>query len=98
VPEKELADMLSKFQKEYDADPEKTENVINLFIHQYHWAKFVRGDNTPEHAAYLGYLNTRDLYPDFKHISFQSFVKDELMQGKAHMPYAKGISLGKKKV
>lgn len=89
--------MLAKSKKEYHAEPESIGSIINLAMHQYHWTKFVRGDNTPEHAAYLGYLNTRDLYPDFKHISFESFVKDELLQGKTHKPYAKGISFGKKK-
>lgn len=43
----------------------------------------------PENAKYLGYLDARELYPDFKAISFESFVK-EILDGKAKKPYADG--------
>jgi hypothetical protein len=44
------------------------------------WA--IRGDNTPEIAKYLGYLTTRELYPDFKFIAYEDYLK-ELLEGKA---------------
>lgn len=47
---------------------------------QYAYSKFVRGDNTPEFAEYLGYLNWKDLYPDFKPRAFSEYV-DELLEG-----------------
>jgi len=46
----------------------------------------MRRDNTPENAKYLGYIDARELYPDFKPISFSNFV-DELLAGNAKKLY-----------
>jgi hypothetical protein len=46
----------------------------------------VRGDNTPANAAYLGYLNARELYPEFKPKGFEEFAR-ELLDGKLSKPY-----------
>ena len=54
---------------------------------QYSYSKYVRGDNTPEYAKYLGYLDARELYPDFKPTTFKEFVV-ELLDGKVPRPYA----------
>ncbi|KAK1656501.1 hypothetical protein BDP81DRAFT_364641 [Colletotrichum phormii] len=35
----------------------------------------IRGENTPEYARYLGYLNARELYPDVKFTSFEKYVR-----------------------
>lgn len=53
--------------------------VIGL---DYSYSKFVRGDNSPENAKYLGYLDARDLYVDFAPRLFKAFVR-ELLDGKA---------------
>ena len=53
---------------------------------EYTFSKYVRGDNTPENAKYLGYLDANELYPDFKPIRFAEFV-DELIAGKAERLY-----------
>jgi hypothetical protein len=53
---------------------------------EYNVAKHVRQDNTPENAMYLGYLDTRELYPDFGPNTFSAFV-DELLAGKAKRLY-----------
>ena len=49
---------------------------------EYAYSKFVRGDNCPKYAKYLGYLDARDLYPGFVPRSFEAFAK-ELVEGKA---------------
>jgi NmrA-like family len=54
---------------------------------QYITSKFIRKDNTPEVAKYLGYLDARELYPDFKPNSFSEYI-DELLAGKGARPYA----------
>ncbi|KAH7010472.1 hypothetical protein EDB80DRAFT_611341 [Ilyonectria destructans] len=41
----------------------------------------VRGDNSPDHARYLGYLIAEDLYPGFKGRSLETFVRD-IVDGK----------------
>jgi hypothetical protein len=48
----------------------------------YSYSKFVRGDNTPEYAKYLGYLDASYLYPDLVPWSFEAFAR-ELVDGKA---------------
>ena len=47
----------------------------------------MREDNCPANAKYLGYLDTRELYPDFNPISFEHFVR-EVLQGEAKKLYA----------
>ncbi|KAM0276452.1 hypothetical protein ACHAQH_006717 [Verticillium albo-atrum] len=41
----------------------------------------VRGDNTPEMAAYLGYLDARELYPDFKPRTIEEYAEEVLAGG-----------------
>jgi hypothetical protein len=48
----------------------------------YAYSKFVRGDNTPEYAKYLGYLDASDLYPDLVPRSYEAFGR-ELLNGEA---------------
>lgn len=41
----------------------------------------VRGDNTPENAKYLGFLDARELYPDFKPVGVEEYVREALEIG-----------------
>ncbi|KAJ4079900.1 hypothetical protein NW760_015135 [Fusarium oxysporum] len=54
---------------------------------QYAYSTGVRGDNTPEYARYLGYLDGKELYPDFDFIPFRKYVS-ELIDGTARRAYA----------
>jgi hypothetical protein len=38
----------------------------------------VRGDNTPEHAKYLGYLDAKELYPDFKATPLETYIQEAI--------------------
>ena len=67
----------------------KTGFSVAVAIQSYCYSKFVREDNCPVNAKYLGYLDTRELYPDFKPINFERFVR-EVLQGEAKKPYANG--------
>lgn len=49
---------------------------------EYAYSKFGRGDNSPEYAKYLGYLDAKDLYPDFVPRPIEAYLK-ELLDGKA---------------
>lgn len=55
----------------------------------------IRGDNTPEYAQYLGYLDANQLYPDTEKTSLQSFLQ-EVLDGKAVSAYAHKFSGAKK--
>ena len=50
-------------------------NSIALWISEYVYSMFVRGDNTVEHAKSLGALDARELYPDLKPASLEEFAK-----------------------
>ncbi|KAJ5273547.1 hypothetical protein N7478_008672 [Penicillium angulare] len=59
---------------------------IGLYKAQYEYSKYVRQDNTPEYADFLGYLNARELYPDLKPREFREYFT-EVMAGKARKVY-----------
>lgn len=48
---------------------------LQLFGGQYQYSWGIRGDNTLEHAKYLGYLDAKELYPDLKPREFQDYVQ-----------------------
>jgi hypothetical protein len=64
-------------------DPMK---LVTVALLQYDVSGYVREDNTPENAKYLGYLDAKELYPDFKPISLKSFLT-ELFAGQGVKPY-----------
>jgi len=52
----------------------------------YTYSKYVRGDNTPAYAKYLGYLDAKELYPNFQPTRFTEFAR-ELLDGKMEKIY-----------
>ncbi|KAF2116486.1 hypothetical protein BDV96DRAFT_644921 [Lophiotrema nucula] len=62
---------------------------LEVIAGSYNWSRYVRADNSPENAKYLGYLDSRELYPDFRPIGFEEFMR-EALQGKAKKLYADG--------
>ncbi|KAJ5588200.1 isoflavone reductase [Penicillium hordei] len=58
-----------------------------LAVAQYTYSTCVRGDNTPDYARYLGYLDGKELYPDVDFIPFRKYVS-ELIDGTARRAYA----------
>lgn len=62
------------------------ESIMAAHFLQYYYSWGIRGDNTPEYAEYLGYLSSKDLYPDFKLMKFEDFLKDTL-NGKVKRVY-----------
>ncbi|KAK7039903.1 glycoside hydrolase [Favolaschia claudopus] len=69
-----------------ETDPPNWREHMMFISAEYNYSKYVRGDNTPEYAKYLGYLDARELYPEFKPISFRNFVT-ELLDGKIEKPH-----------
>lgn len=55
--------------------------MMDYFQYTYQKSYDIMGENTPEYARYLGYLIGKDLYPDFKGISFEDFVEHTLEHG-----------------
>jgi hypothetical protein len=66
------------------------EDVMSLFQKigsQYQISWGVRGDNTPEYARYLGYLDVKELYPDFDFLKFEPYLMN-VVEGKAEPLHA----------
>lgn len=68
-------------------DPRNPIKRTALYIAQYQHSKYVRQDNSPSYADYLGYINTRELYPDFQPTTFRDFF-EELLAGKGRKVYS----------
>lgn len=79
--------MMSKAAETLKSDPTNTPASVTAAVASYKNSWGIRGDNTPETARYLGYLDARELYPDIKPRSFTSYI-DEVLQGKARAVYA----------
>jgi hypothetical protein len=58
-----------------------------LYVAEYQVSWGVRGDNNPEYAKYLGYLLSKELYPDFEPIPFRDYL-ESVINGTAKHPYA----------
>lgn len=67
------------------------QQALTLIDLEYSNSKFIRGDNSPERAKSLGYLDANDLYPDFEPRSYDAFV-GELLCGQAALLY-EGMSM-----
>ncbi|KAA8647012.1 aromatic alcohol reductase [Aspergillus tanneri] len=59
----------------YPYDPVK---FIPRYIAEYQLSWGIRGDNTPEYAKYLGYVTSKELYPDFKPTELREYLESVL--------------------
>jgi len=87
VSVKETEESVAKAIAALAQDPNDFALRVGVYVPQYVYSKYIRKDNTPEYAKYLGYLDAGELYPDFKPIRFRDFVV-ELLDGKITRPYA----------
>lgn len=72
--QKNLADADKALAK----DPNDHNALFSKVINQYYYSWGVRGDNQPESAKYLGYLDIKELYPDVSGRTMESFFQDVL--------------------
>lgn len=56
----------------YPFDPVK---FIPRYLAEYQLSWGIRGDNNPEYAKYLGYLDAKELYPDFVPVDFREYLE-----------------------
>lgn len=78
VSAEQLLHRLSEARASIAAGSTEWSTKAKMVVLEYSHSKYVRGDNSPAYAKYLGYLDTRDLYPGVKTRSFREFVKDAL--------------------
>ncbi|KAK7883446.1 hypothetical protein LTR67_011196 [Exophiala xenobiotica] len=83
----EMESIVARAKQALDADPTNIMVRMALWTQEYNLSKYFREDNTRKNALYLGYLDARDLYPDFQPISFENYF-EEILKGKGKKPYA----------
>lgn len=63
-------------------------DTANFNMGQYRMSWCVRGENTPEYADYLGYLNFWKLFPDFTSGKRLETLYKEILGGTSAIPGA----------
>ena len=83
-------DMLENYISDADAklqhQPMDFALMIQKVSSQYQISWGIRGDNTPEYAKYLGYITSKELYPDMEFTTFEGYLQ-EVLDGKAKGVY-----------
>lgn len=67
--------------------PSNIMDIANFNMEQYRISWCIRGDNTPEYADYLGYLDFWKLFPDFpRGRSLEAFYREIISGDTLPMP------------
>jgi hypothetical protein len=66
---------VSEYRTSAEKDPGDSATLHSQLLAEHRLSWGVRGDNNPDYAKYLGYLTSKELYPDFKPISFRDYLK-----------------------
>jgi hypothetical protein len=77
----DLKARIAELQSSVARDPTDVKITLDLAMSEYRHSCYVRGDNTPNHAEYLGYLDANTLYPDLNCKSLVDYIH-ELANGK----------------
>lgn len=70
-------------------NPVDPQSMMVVGMGQYRQLLGIRGDNTPEKAKYLNYLDAKDLYPDIRVTPLHQYIED-VLAGKAAAPRKRG--------
>lgn len=55
----------------YPFDPVK---MVPRYLAESQLSWGIRGDNNPDYAKYLGYITSKELYPDFQPVDFRQYL------------------------
>nr|XP_036580294.1 isoflavone reductase family protein [Colletotrichum truncatum]KAF6788206.1 isoflavone reductase family protein [Colletotrichum truncatum] len=69
----DLQNKMEDLKKKSAIDGQRHQMGISLLAYDY--SLWVRGDNMPENAKYLGYLDGKELYPNFQARSLEQYFK-----------------------
>jgi len=87
VSKAELQERVASASEAIKTDPTNFGLHLQVVGSEYFISWGIRGDNTAKYAKYLGYVTSKELYPDFKITTFEDYLK-ELLDGKAKGVYA----------
>ncbi|KAL1801134.1 hypothetical protein ACET3X_001476 [Alternaria dauci] len=71
----ELLEAINKFG---DSRNLSDDEFLQKAVYQYWYSWGIRGENTDDHAKYLGYVDGNSLYPGIKTRSFEDYIKEIL--------------------
>lgn len=80
-----------------EGNPQDVVARAQKVLAQYALSVGIRGENTPEYAKYLGYLDGKKLYPDVPFTAFESYLQ-EVLSGKAQGVYQESMPMMKKAI
>ncbi|KAH7386317.1 hypothetical protein BKA64DRAFT_680697 [Cadophora sp. MPI-SDFR-AT-0126] len=86
LSKEDLSNIISQARTILSKAPE-AKAQLQLAMSEYKMSMGIRGDNTPEHGKYLGYLDAKELYLDVKTVSLKTFI-EEMLQGKVRQIYS----------
>ncbi|KAI1085925.1 NAD(P)-binding protein [Rostrohypoxylon terebratum] len=81
LSEETIRNAISSAKSALADDPTNNSTRVNLLLNEYVNSWGLRGDNTPESARYLGYLDFQELYPGVKGNTFRTIITD-VLEGK----------------
>ncbi|KAF5647854.1 isoflavone reductase P3 [Fusarium tjaetaba] len=83
----DLEARIAELQGPVTRNPTDVGLLLELAMSQYRHTRYVRGDNTPEHAQYLGYLDGKSLYSDLNCKSVRDFIREVVSGERDHRIY-----------
>lgn len=86
VSEAQLRKQLADAEEIIAKDPKDFRGTLGKVSAQYAISWGVRGDNTPEYAKFLGYVTSKELYPDLKYRTLKEYLH-EVLEGNAKAVY-----------
>lgn len=75
VSKEESEALIDEAKAAVAANPSSLEAMGGLVLNQLFYSVTIRGDNTPDNAKYLGYLDGKELYPAFKFTTMEDYIK-----------------------
>ena len=86
IKEDQIKADMAKADEMLKEDPTNFQASMQKIMKEYQYSWGIRADNTPDAAKYLGYLTSKDLYPDLVYTKFEDFFK-EMLEGRGHTVY-----------
>lgn len=77
----EILQRIASARSALEKDPADGVAKFTLVVNEYIYSWGIRGDNNPEAASYLGYLDFKDLYPGLQGKTMRT-IYQEVLQGK----------------
>ncbi|KAI4866055.1 isoflavone reductase family protein [Hypoxylon rubiginosum] len=81
LPAEDIRNNVVSARSVLEKNPTDPSAKLTLFLNQYMDSWGLRGENTPEYASYLGYLDAKELYPGIKGKTMRTFFQ-EILSGK----------------